>query len=265
MARQSRKTSLTGIYHVMLRGINRQDIFLNREDYWKFVKILHGQVNPKNDLGQPLPPKCYFYAYCLMPNHIHLLIREKTEPLGNVIKSIGIAYAAYFNKKYERVGHLFQDRYKSEPVNDMAYFLTLIRYIHQNPIAGGLTKRVEDYPWSSWIEFEAPEKCQMPVCTTSAVTKRVSLGELKGLVDEPLAKSAVVLEFDKDERDQMAEEDLREFLSDHFRIADPQAVGELPEPQREAVLRAAHHYGISIRRLAQLTGLSTHAIYKAMR
>ena len=265
MSRKSRETSLTGIYHVMLRGINRQNIFLDQEDYWKFVKILFGQVNPKNELGHPLPAKCVFYAYCLMPNHLHLLIRNGAEPLGSIIKSIGIAYAAYYNKKYERVGHLFQDRFKSEPVNDMEYFLTLIRYIHQNPIAGGLTKRVEDYPWSSWIEFESPEKCQMPVCCTSAVTKRVSFKELKGLVDEPLAKSAVVLEYDKDERDKMAEEELHEFLLDHFGISDIQAISHLNEPQREAILQAAYNHGISIRRLAQLTGLTTHSIYKSVR
>lgn len=265
MSRQSRETSLTGIYHVMLRGINRQNIFLDREDYWKFVKILYQQVNPKDEIGKPLPSRCVVYAYCLMPNHLHLLIRNHTESIGSVVKSIGIAYAAYFNKRYERVGHLFQDRFKSEPVNDMNYFLTLIRYIHQNPVAGGLAKCVRDYPWSSWIEFESPEKCKMPVCNTSAVIHRVELGELKALVDEPLAKSAVVLEFDRDERDQLDEEDLRGFLTDHFGISDPQTLGALPESQRVAVLQAAHNHGLSIRRLARITGLTTYSIYKLVR
>ena len=267
MTRKPRQTSLTGIYHVMLRGINRQDIFMDRDDYWKLIKILYGQVNPKNELGQPQPPKCYIYAYCLMPNHLHLLIRDRTESLGNIIKSIGIAYAAYYNKKYERVGHLFQDRFKSEPVNDMNYFLTLIRYIHQNPIAGGITKRVEDYPWSSWMEFESPEKCQMPVCTTSAVTHRISFKELKALVDEPLAKSAVVLEFEKedDEKDRIAEMKFRTFLDDNFEITDPQALRDLPETQRGEILRAAHQQGFSIRRLAQFTGLTPYAIHKSVR
>ena len=265
MSRKPRETSLTGIYHVMLRGINRQDIFTDRDDYWKFIKILHQQVNPKDELGQPLPPRCYIYAYCLMPNHIHLLIRNKTESIGSIIKSIAIAYAAYFNKRYERVGHLFQDRFKSEPVNDMNYFLTLIRYIHQNPIAGGITKRVGDYPWSSWIEFLTPEKCQMPVCTTNAVTKRISLDELKALVDEPLPKSAVALEFDKEDNDTnlIIEEKFNRFLDDNFDISDPQSLRDLPESQLHEILQAAISSGFSIRRLAHFTGLSRYAIQKS--
>ena len=265
MARKARETSLTGIYHVMLRGINRQDIFLDSEDYWKFVKILHQQVNPKDELGSPLPSKCDIYSYCLMPNHLHLLIRNRTEELGSIVKSIGIAYASYFNKRYERVGHLFQDRFRSEPVNDMNYFVTLIRYIHQNPVAGGLAKRVEDYPWSSWIEFESPAKCRMPVCATSVITHRISMDELKSLVNEPLSKAAVVLEFSKEERDQQAEEDLRAFLTTHFGITDPQELCDLPESKRDAILQAAHHMGVSIRRLAQLTGLTAYTIHKSVR
>ena len=224
MSRKSRQISPTGMYHVMLRGINRQDIFLDQEDYWKFIKILHQQANPKDELGKPLPPKCYFFAYCLMPNHIHLLIRQQDESIGSIIKSIGIAYASYFNRRYERVGHLFQDRFRSEPVGDMNYFLTLVRYIHQNPVAGGLTRLVKEYPWSSWIEFESPEKCKMPVCNTTAIFKKVSLDELKGLVNEPLPKSAVALESGKEDRDRLAEEKLRIFSLKVLRL--PRAAKE---------------------------------------
>ena len=71
-----------------------------------------------------MPPKCIIYAYCLMPNHVHLLIQEKNQNLSNIIKQIAAAYALYFNKKYERCGHLFQDRFKSESVADAAYFFS---------------------------------------------------------------------------------------------------------------------------------------------
>ena len=76
MARQLRKESATGIHHVMLRGINRQDIFLDSEDYRVFIYYMHKLVRPKNDLGQPIPAYASFYAYCLMNNHVHLLIKE---------------------------------------------------------------------------------------------------------------------------------------------------------------------------------------------
>ena len=264
MPRKSRQTSKNGVYHVMLRGINRQNIFLDKEDYWKLIKILHQQITPKDEQGEPLPPRCFFYAYCLMPNHIHLLIKQNNESIGRVLKSIGIAYASYFNRRYERVGHLFQDRFRSEPVDELIYFLTLFRYIHQNPIAGGITKRVRDYPWSSWIEYESPEKCKLPVCNTAAVFKKVSFETLEGLVNEPLPKSAVILEFGKEDRDQLAEEKLRNYLFDQFGISDPQTLGSLPESERIDILQEAHHHGFSIRRLAHLTGLSPYSIHKSI-
>ena len=80
-----------------------------------------------------------------MPNHVHLVLQEKDEKLSVVVKRIAAAYALYYNKKYEHYGHLFQDRFKSEPVNDESYFETLLRYVHQNPVAGGLCKHVAGY------------------------------------------------------------------------------------------------------------------------
>ena len=153
MSRKPRVLSLTGIYHVMLRGVNRQQIFEQEEDYRKFIFILRDMVSPRDEFKRPLPPRCAIYAYCLMSNHVHLLIKEEGDRIGEVIKKVATRYAMYYNNKYEHYGHLFQDRFKSEPVNDEAYFLTLLRYIHQNPVAGKLCKRVEDYTWSSWREY----------------------------------------------------------------------------------------------------------------
>ena len=71
MARRARETSGTGIYHVMLRGINRQNIFEDEEDYRRFAELLFMMAFPTDDSGKPLPPRCFFYAYCLMTNHAH--------------------------------------------------------------------------------------------------------------------------------------------------------------------------------------------------
>ena len=152
MTRQPRLSSQSGIYHVMLRGVNRQQIFEDDDDYRKFIMILHDMTSPKDELKRPLPPRCAFYAYCLMPNHVHLLIQEKEEKLSKTVKQIASRYAMYYNNKYEHFGHLFQDRFKSEPVESYSYFLTLIRYIHQNPVAGRLCQRVEDYDYERLAE-----------------------------------------------------------------------------------------------------------------
>ena len=132
MPRQPRTASGTGIYHVMLRGINRQDIFEETEDYVRMLSCLHQMLEQYDDQGNRLPPLCTFYAYCLMSNHVHLLLKVNQEDIGSTIKHLAVMYAIYYNQKYSRSGHVFQDRFKSEPVNDMAYFVTLLRYIHQN-------------------------------------------------------------------------------------------------------------------------------------
>ena len=113
---EPRVTSGTDIYHVMLRGINRQDIFEDQEDYVRFLTCMQQMLEPYDDLGNRLPPLCTFYAYCLMSNHVHLLIKTHHEDIGATIKHLAVVYAMYFNHKYSRAGHLFQDRFKSEPV-----------------------------------------------------------------------------------------------------------------------------------------------------
>ena len=93
------------------------------------------------------------HAYCLMDNHVHLLLQEQEETLGEIMKRVGVSYAYWFNRKYERVGHLFQGRFRSETVEDDAYFLTVLRYIHQHPVQAKLVARCSDYPWSSYAAY----------------------------------------------------------------------------------------------------------------
>ena len=85
-----------------------------------------------------------------MSNHIHLLIEEGREDLGIVFRRIGARYVYWYNRKYKRSGHLFQDRYKSEAVKNDKYLLTVLRYIHQNPIKAGIENDIRKYPWSSY-------------------------------------------------------------------------------------------------------------------
>ena len=125
MPRQQRKKSSSGYYHVMIRGNNRNAIFLDDEDKLKFIEIL-SQKKQDNAF--------FLYAFCLMDNHVHLMMQEGTGDIANVMKRINISYVYYFNQKYKKAGHLFQDRFKSEGIEDDKYVLSLIRYIHQNPL-----------------------------------------------------------------------------------------------------------------------------------
>jgi REP element-mobilizing transposase RayT len=144
LARQAREKSASGIYHIMMRGINRQNIFEDQEDYAKFLQTLQRY---KKISGYQI------YAYCLMGNHVHLLLKVADEPLEQMMRRICGSYVFWYNRKYQRIGNLFQDRFKSETVENDTYFLTVLRYIHQNPLKAGLVKSLEGYQWSSISEY----------------------------------------------------------------------------------------------------------------
>jgi REP element-mobilizing transposase RayT len=262
MARLARRQSGTGIYHVMLRGINRQNIFEDEEDYLRLLGCLRALCIRHDDNGMPLPELCTIYAYCLMSNHVHLLIQEKEESIGETIKRLGDSYARYYNKKYYRNGHLFQDRFKSEPVNDNAYFFTLLQYIHQNPVAAGITTDVTSYQWSSWGEYERAGNGIQSVCSTKAVLSRVALDDLRALVNEPLPKTVMVLDYDNGSSIK-TDDEMKEFFVSSYGLKNPMDLQLYSRDRRNDILRSAKEFGATIRQLVRLTGLSFGIIRNA--
>lgn len=149
MPRHQRILSETGTYHVMMRGNEKKSLFLDEEDKRRFLETLFIK---KKESGFCL------YAYCLMDNHVHLLLREGQESISTTMKRVNTSYAFYFNQRYQRVGHLFQDRFKSEPIEDERYLMAAIRYIHNNPVKAGMVEKVEQYKWSSFGCYLAPDE-----------------------------------------------------------------------------------------------------------
>ena len=145
MSRNARQLSSTDTYHVVIRGADHQLLFEEKKDYQKYLEIL-----------QLYEAECQFelYAYCLMPNHIHLLIHSPVTSLGSVFRHVSTTYSGWFNAKYNRTGYLQEGRYFSEPVETEKYLFTVLRYIHQNPIKAGLeTVPGETYPWNSFCDY----------------------------------------------------------------------------------------------------------------
>lgn len=142
-SRTARKYSISNVYHIILRGIDRQDIFYEDIDRYVFKKQLK---IVKDDY------KYEIYSYCLMNNHVHLVIRVNEKNLSVSIKSLAIRYSMYFNRKYDRTGHLFENRFKSKNVENKEYFLELCRYVHRNP-EKALIEKVDKYKWSSYQEY----------------------------------------------------------------------------------------------------------------
>lgn len=138
MARHARIISETGIYHIIQRGADRRILFSDDYDYMKFLSILR-KIKQETDFS--------LYAYCLMSNHFHLLLKQNSAPLELIFKKIGCAYVYYYNWKYELHGHLFQDRFRSEAIENDEYFLDVLRYICQNPVKAGICELPEEYNW----------------------------------------------------------------------------------------------------------------------
>lgn len=144
MARQPRKVSPTKYYHVMMRGNNREKIFTNKDYKSYFIELL---TNSKKEFPVEIA------AYCIMDNHVHIVISGEIYDLSKVMKGINIKYAIKFNKEADRIGHVFQDRYKSEVIANDTYLLCVVRYVHNNPVKAKIVKKPEDYPWSSYREY----------------------------------------------------------------------------------------------------------------
>ena len=140
MSRPPRLEFSGAVYHVIARGNEQRDVFRDDSDRELYLqRLARYQARFRFRL----------YAYCLMTNHIHLALETETEPLSRIVLALHSSYAQAFNQRHERVGHLFQGRYKAFLVQKTAYLLALIRYIHENPVKAGLVHRASDYHWSS--------------------------------------------------------------------------------------------------------------------
>lgn len=141
MARPYRLHGENCFYHIMSRGNDRMKVFTRYGDYLKFIEFM---MTAKERYA------FFLYAYCLMPNHFHLLLETQLPNISKIMHYINGSYTTYYNIRHQRYGHLFQGRYRSIVVEKDSYFLELSRYIHLNPVRAGIVKDPEDYTWSSY-------------------------------------------------------------------------------------------------------------------
>ncbi|AOT70378.1 transposase [Geosporobacter ferrireducens] len=252
MPRMPRIKSKSGIYHIVMRGINRQTVFEDEEDCHKFIQTLqkYREISEYK-----------LYAYCLMGNHLHLLLMEYKEPLETVMRRICGSYVLWYNKKHGRVGYLFQDRFKSEPVEDDAYFLTVLRYIFQNPVKAGIAARVEDYLWTNYTDYIG-EKYQ--------ADRDYALDILN--VDREKAVKKFIEYINKDNDDkcleikesqQITDNDAIKIIKAHCKIEQGLDLQMVDVDKRNRCIKELKEgYGLSIRQIERLTGISRGIIQR---
>jgi REP element-mobilizing transposase RayT len=144
MARAPRIHVHGAFYHLILRGNHRQDIFRVAADRAIWERYVSDALL---DCGARL------HVYCWMTNHVHMVVEASSNPVGRLVMRVATRYARWFQRSIDTTGHLFERRYRAYIVATDDYLLTLARYIHRNPVRGGLAATVDDYPWSSHHEY----------------------------------------------------------------------------------------------------------------
>ena len=264
MAREIRRVSETRIYHVMLRGINKQDIFLNKNDFDMMLRSIQMSQMCKCPDGSLRRDGFYIFAYCIMQNHVHLLIMEGSLSISESMKRIQDRFVYFYNRKYERVGHLFQDRFRSEPVENADYFLTLLRYIHRNPVKAQEVARPEDYIYSSWREYLSWIKGSDPLiqlCSIDKVIRRFGQNELLAFVNEDVDDDCMDID---DQKVKMTEEAAWKILSDISGCESVDKFRRLPYMSQLGFLKSLVDAGASIRQASRLSSLPFSSLRRSL-
>lgn len=233
--------------------------------------------------GNCQSPPTILYNYCLMDNHVHLLLKTGSEPLSHLMKRIGVRYAAFYKWKYHRTGHLFQDRFRSEAVEDDSYFLAVYRYITLNPVKAGLCTKPGQYPWcgarSSGDGFFCHTKGGTKEPSSMRGLAQVEDGSLvptscdKGTVPNHVRPQLAPLPVDvtceqlwdyicaeapeiHPFTERVLDGEAKELLLQFSGLQNPLDVIHLPRPNQVSLFYRLQEEGVSIQQLARLTGIA---------
>lgn len=251
-----RKKSTTGYYHIIIRGNEKRNIFNDDGDRFKIMEILY----QKKQEGL-----FYLHAFCLMDNHVHLMISEGLEDISKVMQRITVSYVYHFNRKYKREGHLFQGRFRSEAVDSDSYLLTLARYIHQNPVKAGMVKSAGEYKWSSYNAY-ITEKGNF----NDIIDKEIILGMFstpsshsqKLLMEFMNMKSEEIHLDIPDETEVMDAEEAKALLN---RLLEGRNIEKNHPIPKDLIKEFKAATGLSIRKIADLTGLNKDKVNKILK
>lgn len=245
-----RSRAESGFYHVMLRGNGRQLIFEDDADRREFLSCLDNAIECE---GVSL------IAWCLMDNHVHLIIDDPHDRLSTVMYRIGMKYAMYFNNRHQREGHLFEGRFKSSPIESDEYLVQAVRYVLNNPVAAGIST-LEDYRWSSYAEY----------CGERGLTNTKPILDMFSSVEDFVSfcrEGAPVfdgkLEFDN-VPDQLVKE-VATNIAIQLGCTDLSKIKALSLKRRGAIVRALRDAGLTVNQISRLTGISSASLYRSLK
>lgn len=247
MSSNPRSQSDFEIYHIVVKGINDQFIFEDNEDKNCFMDILSRY---KNKYG------FYIHAYCLMDNHVHLLLKMDYRGLSNAIRDICSRYVTYFNDRHQRSGPLFQGRFQSFPVDEADYYMTVLRYILYNPVKAGMAVVPEDYTFSSAGEYF----CDNPGLTDVDNVK-AQFPDTERFLMENKTPGPEYFTYPTDSSYVKA----KNLLKTKYNITDSAGIQALPIERQSIVLKDLQALKVPVKTMRIVTGLNYTRIHYALK
>lgn len=247
MPRCARRVSESGYYHVMLRGNGRQVIFEDDADRRAFLEAL-GEVMSSRGIE--------IVAWCLMSNHVHLLLTDVSAQLSDAIHALTTSYAGHFNRRFDHVGSVFAGRFRSVPVEDDAQLLAAVRYIHDNPVKAGVCATPDEYPWSSYHEYVG-EPWISSVETVLDLLSGVDQFERFSLAPRPTGYCFMP-------GARVPEEDAGDVARSAIYPLTLADVKTVDGSERVRALSLMRDAGLSVRQIERLTGIGRYAIEKGL-
>lgn len=247
MGRVAREESHTGYYHVMMRGNNKNMIFSNASEKLYFLEQLNLQVKERN---------IEVVAYCIMDNHVHLLIGSDLEDMSEAIKRINIRFARRYNNKYEKIGHVFQDRFKSEVIHNDGHLVQVMRYIHNNPVKANMVNKAEEYTWSSYNSY-INKKDRLIHSKTKDMIMEIFSGSIEEYKKFHLMDDTEEFLEIKEDLEREREERARRIISDYCKKYKVSKLEELANKRHileEIIIEMLNKSRLPHRRIAEMTG-----------
>lgn len=253
--RRKRTRSYTDIYHIIIRSVNQQIIFEDDKDYRKFLETL---LDCKKIFTFDL------YAYCLMNNHVHLLMKCEYKTMSSLFQLHGNKFVTWYNTRYNRIGPLYQGRFKSIPVEDMHYFFSVLLYIHKNPVNAGACKHPNEFPWSSFHAYFG--KKDDLVNTKLAEKLCGSEYALQNLLENESDLGNSLEEPEKPKRSKtMTDEDALVLFKDLTGCRSSSDIQHMSREERNDIIHLLSEHHVTQAQIARICGLAKSTVSRILK
>ena len=246
VGRRPRALAESGYYHITMRGNGKQILFEDAADHKVFLDYLSDALDKS---------RVDLHAWCLMSNHAHLVATDTENELSTVMRSLCARFAMRFNRSNGHVGHVFEGRFESFPIENETYLLRAVRYVHNNPVAAGICTTPDGYRWSSYGEYVGTP------WLTDTLTVLDMLGGVEGFMSFSTQQEETGYRPERPRR--MSDDEALIAAREALGPTEPHQVKALDRERRDACLRALRAAGLSRAQIQRLTGIGERTITRA--